>query len=173
MKQLLIVVDYQNDFVDGSLGFPYAPTLHEKICGKIEEYVRANMSVVFTQDTHQPEYLHTQEGQALPVEHCIAGTYGWELYGRLEELSAGHRVFKKNTFGSAELFDYLRQNSYERIELVGLVSNICVLCNAVLAKTACPEALIVVDAAYTASFDQDMHEKALDILSGIQVQVIR
>ncbi len=173
MNKLLIVVDYQNDFVDGSLGFTDASNLHEKICEKIENYVHENMTVVFTADTHPTEYLQTQEGRILPVEHCIEGTTGWELYGRLSELAVLHRVFRKNTFGSADLFDYLRDNPFDQIELVGLVSNICVLCNAVLAKTACPEARIVVNASYTASFDQTMQEKALDVLSGIQVQVIR
>ena len=173
MNRLLIVVDYQNDFVDGSLGFTSASNLHEKICAKIEDYVHENMTVVFTADTHPTAYLQTQEGRNLPVEHCIEGTVGWEFFGRLRELSVGHRVFQKNTFGSADLFDYLRDKPFDQIELVGLVSHICVLSNAVLAKTACPEARIVVNASYTASFDQTMQEKALDVLSGIQVQVIR
>ncbi len=173
MNKLLIVVDYQNDFVDGSLGFADASNLHEKICEKIEDYVHENMTVVFTKDTHPTAYLQTQEGRNLPVAHCIEGTSGWALYGRVDELSASHRIFQKNTFGSADLFDYLRDNPFDQIELVGLVSHICVLCNAVLAKTACPEARIVVNASYTASFDQTMQEKALDVLSGIQVQVIR
>ncbi len=173
MNRLLIVVDYQNDFVDGSLGFTSASNLHEKICAKIEDYVHENMTVVFTADTHPTAYLQTQEGRNLPVEHCIEGTVGWEFFGRLRELSVGHRVFQKNTFGSADLFDYLRDKPFDQIELVGLVSHICVLSNAVLAKTACPEARIVVNASYTASFDQTMQEKALDVLSGIQVEVIR
>lgn len=172
MSRLLIVVDFQNDFVSGALGFPGASDLHDLICEKIEEYQRAGETVVFTKDTHLPEYLDTQEGKNLPVEHCISGTNGHALFGRVQELSADCRVFEKNTFGSDLLFDFIRQSDFDLIELVGLVSNICVLSNAVLAKTALPEAQIVVDAKCTDSFDKVLHEKALDILEGIQVKVI-
>jgi nicotinamidase-related amidase len=171
MTQLLIVVDYQNDFVDGALGFPGAEKLHEPICAKIEDYKQRGETVVFTKDTHQPEYLETQEGTNLPVIHCVRGTKGHDLYGRLEELAKGCLVFEKYTFGSDRLFDYLRSSGFAEIELVGLVSNICVLSNAVLAKTALPEAKIIVDASCTDSHDRVIHEKTLDVLAGIQVTV--
>lgn len=171
MSKLLIVVDYQNDFVDGTLGFPGAEDIHGPICNKVLMYQHAGNAVVFTKDTHLPEYLSTQEGNNLPVMHCVKGTRGHDLYGDLEALSAGCPVFEKPTFGSADLFDYLRSSSFESVELVGLVSNICVLSNAVLSKTALPEALIIVDAACTGSYDKVLHNKALDVLSGIQVTV--
>lgn len=171
MSKILIVVDYQNDFVDGSLGFPGAADIHGPICEKIMEYKRSGNTVVFTKDTHLPHYLETQEGINLPVMHCVKGTKGHDLYGDLEGLSEGCLVFEKPTFGSAELFDYLRSSSFESVELVGLVSNICVLSNAVLSKTALPEALIVVDSSCTDSYDKELHSKALDVLSGIQVKV--
>lgn len=171
MSGLLIVVDYQNDFVDGALGFPGASDIHDPICEKISEYKRSGNTVVFTKDTHKPEYLDTQEGINLPVKHCVKGTKGHDLYGELEALSKGCMVFEKPTFGSAKLFDYLRNSSFDRVELVGLVSNICVLSNAVLSKTALPEALIIVDSACTDSYDKVLHNKALDVLSGIQVTV--
>lgn len=171
MPRLLIVVDYQNDFVDGALGFPGADLLHEAICGKIEKYKDEGETVVFTKDTHDPNYPETQEGKNLPVIHCVRGTKGHEFYGKLKELSEGCPVFEKNTFGSDRLFDYLRSSGFTEIELVGLVSNICVLSNAVLAKTALPEAVIVVDAACTDSHDRVIHEKALDVLEGVQIRV--
>ena len=171
MSRLLIVVDYQNDFVDGALGFPGAEKLYEPICARIEEYKRAGDSVVFTKDTHTPEYPKTREGKNLPVVHCVRGTRGHALYGRLEELSDGCRVFEKGTFGSDRLFDYLRSSGFESVELVGLVSNICVLSNAALVQTALPEAMIVVDASLTDSFDKSLHEKAMDVLEGIQIRV--
>ncbi|MEI8200368.1 MAG: cysteine hydrolase family protein [Eubacteriales bacterium] len=171
MNKLLVVVDYQNDFVDGSLGFPKAAELHEKICDKILCYRAQGQPIVFTLDTHEPDYIETQEGRNLPVPHCIRGTAGHNLFGRVNSLSQGCEKFEKGTFGSDLLFTYLQKSIFESIEIVGLVSNICVISNAVLAKTALPEALILVDAACTASFDPLLNEKTLDILEGLQIKV--
>ncbi|NLJ32038.1 MAG: cysteine hydrolase [Clostridiales bacterium] len=172
MKKLLIVVDYQNDFVTGSLGFPKAKELERRICEKIQACRENGDEVVFTFDTHTEDYLNTQEGKNLPVPHCVSGTDGWRLYGSVAALrEEGDRQFKKPCFGSAELFDYLRGREWESVELVGLVSNICVISNAVLAKTALPEVPVLVDAACTASYDEELNRKALDILEGLQVIV--
>lgn len=170
MKKLLIVVDYQKDFVDGALGFPGAEVLAERIQAKIEEYRRAGDEVVFTFDTHDEEYLQTQEGRNLPVPHCLKGSEGWELYPPLKVLN-GERTFQKLAFGSAELFDYLRANRYESIALVGLVSSICVISNAVLAKTAQPETPILIPAGCTAGFDKELHDAALKVMEGLQMKV--
>ncbi len=183
MKRLLIVVDYQNDFVDGALGFPGAELLDERIVAKIEEYRASGDLVSFTLDTHHKNYLETQEGKKLPIPHCIEGTEGFELYGATAlTLTDADEVFMKPTFGSAELFERLNKaqeiaaglgvEPFASIELVGLVSNICVLSNAVIARTACPNVPIIVDAACTASSDPVLNEKALDVLEGIQIQVI-
>ena len=172
MKKLLVVVDYQKDFVDGALGFAQAAALEQPIADKVEAYRRAGHAVAFTLDTHQADYLSTQEGKNLPVRHCVLGSDGHGLYGRVAGLpQQGDKVFEKPAFGSAELFDFLRREAFDSIELVGLVSNICVLANAVLAKTALPEAMIEVDALCTASFDQALHRAALDVLEGLQVRV--
>ncbi len=172
MNKLLIVVDYQNDFVDGSLGFPMAVGLHDKICEKITAYKADGQQVVFTLDTHEQDYDKTQEGRNLPVMHCIRGTYGHDLYGRVQRLSEGCRKFEKGTFGSDLLFSFLQADTFKSIELVGLVSNICVISNAILAKTALPEAQIIVDAACTASFDPVLNEKTLDVMEGLQIKVV-
>lgn len=171
MKKLLIVVDYQKDFVDGALGFPGAEALAERIQARIEEYRRAGEEVVFTLDTHTEGYLQTQEGRNLPVTHCLKGSEGWELYPPLE-VRPGEKVFQKPGFGSPELFDYLRSNCYESIELVGLVSSICVISNAVLAKTAQPETPILIPSDCTAGFDQELHDAALKVMAGLQMKVI-
>ena len=171
MRKLLIVVDFQNDFVDGSLGFPGAVALEGKICAKIRQYRAEGQQIVFTLDTHDAFYEKTQEGRNLPVPHCIKGTKGHQLYGCVLELSEGCRKFEKGTFGSDQLFFYLEESEFDSIELVGLVSNMCVLVNAVLAKTALPEALIIVDAACTDSFSPQLHEETLDVLESIQVTV--
>ena len=168
--RLLIVVDFQNDFVSGALGFPGAEELEEGICAKIKEY--EGEEVVYTLDTHAEDYLSTQEGKNLPVVHCVKGTDGYELFGRVKALLDGKKFFEKNTFGSGELYEYLKGKSYKQIELCGLVSNICVISNAVIAKTACPNAEITVNSRLTASADAEMNKKALDVMRGLQVSVI-
>ncbi|MGI6066659.1 MAG: cysteine hydrolase family protein [Bacillota bacterium] len=173
MRKILVVVDYQNDFVTGSLGFKKAVELEKAICAKIEEYKENGDEVVFTLDTHFCSYLMTQEGKNLPVPHCFWHTEGWHLYGKVADLCQDEdRCFEKETFGSTELAHYLEKNEYDCVELVGVVSNICVLANAVLAKTVLPESEIIVDASCTASFDDSLNEKALDVMEGMQIKVI-
>lgn len=173
MKKLLVVVDYQVDFVCGSLGFPKAKELEEPICQKIESYKNRGDRVVFTFDTHGKDYLTTQEGKRLPVAHCEKGTGGWKLYGRVAEYCGPDSVrFDKPAFGSAALAEYAKAEGYDAVELCGLVSNICVISNAVLIKAALPEATVTVDAGCTACFDPVMHEKALDVMEGLQIEVI-
>ena len=183
MKRLLIVVDYQNDFVDGALGFEGAETLDERIGEKIDQYRETSDTIMFTLDTHHRDYLETQEGRNLPIPHCIEGTEGHELYGKVaERLHESDTVFLKPTFGSSALFERLMgvqavadgigTEPFESIELVGLVSNMCVLANAVIARTACPNVPIIVDASCTDAPDLEMNEKALDIMEGLQIQVI-
>jgi nicotinamidase-related amidase len=174
MQRCLIVVDYQNDFVSGSLGFPGAEALDALIAGKIQEYRARGDVVVFTFDTHGSDYLETQEGKALPVPHCIEGTTGHRLYGKTAKMMhSNDRRFFKQTFGSDELYEFLKSTPFEQIELVGLISNICVVSNAVLAKTAQPETPITVDAECTASNSLDLHNAALDIMAGLQIRVAR
>ena len=174
MNRYLFVIDYQNDFVDGALGFPGAEKLDEKIAAKVRAYGKGH--VLFTRDTHFENYLATREGKNLPVEHCIKGTPGWQVYGEtakaLEEVTA--KAIDKLVFGmdvtdpatAAVLPEFA-----DEIELVGLVSNICVVSNAVVLQSKYPEATIIVDAACTDSFDKALHEKVLDVLSGFQVIV--
>ena len=167
------IVDFQKDFVDGSLGFEGAEALDERIAEKISMYRKNGHDVVFTFDTHFDDYSETQEGKNLPVKHCIEGTKGWEIYGKTGGMRLKEdKIFKKNTFPSLELAKWLEAQDYEQIELVGLVSNICVLTNAVMAKAALPEAQIIVDAQCTASADENIHQKALDVLEGIQIKVV-
>ena len=172
MKKLLIVVDYQNDFVSGSLGFPEAEALEPKLHKKVQDYLDAKDDVVYTMDTRGENYLDTQEGKKLPIPHCLCGSEGWQLHGRLRYQLAYCTFFEKNTFGSLDLLHYLEEKRYDVIELVGVVSNICVISNAILAKAAQPEAQIIVDAQCVASNDPAMQEKAFDILENLHIDVV-
>ncbi len=173
MKKLLLVVDYQKDFVDGALGFPGAGLLDGPIARKVEEYHANGDDVAFTLDTHGENYLQTQEGCKLPVVHCRKYTPGWALYGktgksRLEK----DKLLEKPAFPSLELGQWLREKGYEQIELVGLVSYMCVLSNAVVAKAALPDAELIIDAACTAGPDPDLHHKALELMSALHMTVV-
>lgn len=172
MKNCLIVVDYQVDFVNGALGFAGAELLESRIAAKIERARANGAEVLFTLDTHGEDYLDTREGKDIPLPHCIEHTSGHELYGKIAQaVQQQDRLFCKETFGSRTLFTYLFEQSFDAIELVGLVSNICVLSNAVLAKAACPNADISVDASCTDSFDKALHESALQVLEGLHIRV--
>lgn len=175
MNRYLFVIDYQKDFVDGALGFAGAEKLDGPIAAKVREYGRGH--VLFTRDTHFENYLQTREGKNLPVVHCVKGTPGWECYGEtaraLAEVEAP--AIDKLVFGmdvTAPATAAVLPEQADEIELVGLVSNICVVSNAVVLQSRYPEATIVVDAACTASFDKDLNEKVLDVLQGLQVKVI-
>ncbi len=173
MKKLLVVVDYQKDFVNGSLGFIGAELLDKRIAEKIRFCRQNNADVAFTFDTHEENYLSTQEGKKLPIPHCIKNTDGWQLFGATAALRQSQdRCFEKNTFGSDGLYEWLKTTNYTLIEFVGLVSNICVVSNAILAKTALPEAEIIVDASCTSSADTAINNAALDVMSGLQINVI-
>ncbi|MDR0325665.1 MAG: cysteine hydrolase [Oscillospiraceae bacterium] len=173
MKKCLIVVDFQNDFVTGPLGFLEAAGLEKHIIKKIKQYRSNGDEVLFTFDTHEEDYLRTQEGKNLPVPHCLRDTEGHRLYGCVANLMLdSDRQFCKNTFGSDELYQYLKTEPFESIELAGLVSNICVIANAVLTKTAQPETPVMVDAKCTASYDGKLHRAALDVMAGLQIQVL-
>jgi len=173
VKKCLIVVDYQNDFVSGTLGFPEAVELERHIMQKIQQYRDGGGEVIFTFDTHGADYMDTQEGSNLPIAHCLKDTEGHELYGQISSaVMESDRRFYKNTFGSDELYTHLKTEQYESIELAGLVCNICVIVNAVLAKTAQPETPIVVDARCTASNDSRLNQAALDVMASLQIQII-
>lgn len=174
MKKVLVIVDYQNDFVCGSLGFEKAKYLCTPIVEKINLYKTTGNDVIYTFDLHNDDYLNTLEGENLPIKHCIKDTLGCKLYGEVENYFDKNKdvYFEKGTFGSLELANYLAENKYDEVEFVGLVSNICVLSNAVLARAALPNSQIIVDANCTASHDQSMNEKALDILQGLHIKVI-
>lgn len=171
MKKLLIVVDYQNDFVTGSLGFEGAKNIESYIVDLIKEYKSKDNDVIFTMDTHQDDYLSTEEGKYIPIPHCIRGTNGHKLYGKVNKLSGGSLIFEKRAFPSSQLCFYLRGQDYEEITLVGVVTNICVLANAIMVKAALPKAHIIIDAKGCASNDPELEKKSFDVARGLLIEV--
>lgn len=178
MKRLLVVIDYQKDFVDGALGFKKAETLEDGIYNKVKEYLDNGDKVLFTYDTHYKNYLETREGKNLPVVHCIEGTDGHELYGKLESFKNVENTlhYDKQAFGMAPK-DMIRLTEeigldIKEIEFVGVVSNMCVISNVVVFQAQYYNADITVDASLCASFDDSLHEKALDVIESLQVKVI-
>ena len=174
MRKLLVVVDMQKDFIDGALGFDGAEKIIPGIAELIASYKKNGDEVVYTLDTHHEDYSDTAEGRHLPVPHCIEGTEGHELCDELKEALKDCRCFYKTTFGSLELGKYIEGcgEYFGSIELCGLVSNICVLSNAVVCKAVSPDSEIIVNSSLTASMDETIHKECMDILKGIHVNVL-
>lgn len=173
MKRLLIVVDYQNDFVNGSLGFEDAPKLENTIVKYIQDYQNNGDDIIYTMDTHQENYMETYEGQKLPIAHCIKNTEGWQLYGQTKNLLKDCLCFEKPTFPSLDLANYLKDKEYKDVTLVGLVSHICVISNAIMVKAALPETPIYVDMKATSSVDQLTHQKSIDVMKSLHINIIQ
>lgn len=178
MKKILVVVDYQKDFVDGSLGFAGAEKLDALLAQRIRRAAEQKEVIVYTQDSHTAEYLQTREGRNLPVSHCLIGSDGWQVYGQTRQALTDVKAtgFLKEAFGlkmDAKVLAKLPPPSeVAEIEVAGLVSNICVLSNVVLFQTYFPQATMIVDAQLTASFDPVLNEQTLAVLAGLQVQVL-
>ncbi len=178
MCKILIVVDYQNDFVTGSLGFEGAKNIEDTIYDKIKTYLQNGYEVFFTMDTHDDSYKDSKEGSLFPL-HCQLNEEGWHLYGKMREfenLENKHIHFiNKNTYGTAMLPDFIesvqKKSSIEEIELCGVVTNICVIANAFILQSRFFDSSIMVDSSACASFDEAMHKNALDVMSSTGIKI--
>ena len=173
MQNILLVIDMQNDFIDGALGTPEAVAIVPNVREKIRNF---DGTVLFTRDTHGENYMETQEGKNLPVPHCIRGTDGWQIRPELEELRVTEPI-DKGTFGSDELGKILRDLNDEdpigTITVIGLCTDICVISNALLAKAFLPEVPIEVDASCCAGVTPESHENALKAMASCQIRIVR
>ena len=177
MRNILIVVDMQNDFIDGSLGTKEAQEIVTSVAEKIRNF---EGDIYGTLDTHEEDYLSTQEGKNLPVKHCIRGTDGWKLTPEIDVLCEGD-ILNKSSFGSIELGfklnDYrsnLRVIKNERVEsitLIGVCTDICVISNAMILKAFFPDKPIIVDAACCAGSTPEGHKNALAVMKTCQIQI--
>ena len=171
MSKLLVVVDMQNDFVDGSLGSKEAQAIVPALVRKTREEILAGTDVVFTRDTHQANYLETQEGKKLPVLHCIKDSEGWNLIPQLRPLAEDRTIINKNAFGSTMLAHYVSKNSFTEVELIGLCTDICVISNAMIIKAAAPEAVVRVYASCCAGVTAKSHLNALEAMKMCQIEI--
>ncbi len=162
----LIVVDMQNDFITGSLGSKDAEAIVPLVKEKIEKF---DGRIIFTRDTHGEDYLKTQEGRKLPVEHCIKGTEGWQICDELKPYAK--EILDKETFGSMNLPELIDENCDE-IELCGLCTDICVISNAMILKAAFPEKTVRVDGKCSAGVSTESHENALSAMKAVQIEII-
>ena len=171
MQDILIVVDMQNDFIDGALGTPEAVEIVPRVAEKIRSF---NGKVFFTRDTQTVDYLSTQEGRNLPVVHCVRGTPGWEIRPELMELCETEPV-DKPTFGSTRLGEILVElnalDPIASITLIGLCTDICVISNALLVKACLPEVPVTVDAACCAGVSPASHTNALEAMKICQIRI--
>lgn len=173
MKRALVVVDMQNDFIDGVLGTSEARAIVERAAEKIESF---DGDVVYTMDTHNENYLSTSEGKKLPVKHCVAGTDGWRLNARIEEAlkkrGAYEKRYMKDAFGSTLLAEELsKEYALEEIVIIGLCTDICVISNALLLKAFMPEVKITVDSECCAGVTPESHQNAVSAMRMCQIDI--
>ncbi|MBQ9016235.1 MAG: cysteine hydrolase [Firmicutes bacterium] len=172
MRKLLVVIDMQNDFIDGALGTAEAAEIVPAVRSKIRQYAPEDIFV--TMDTHGPDYLKTQEGENLPVEHCIRGSEGWQIRSDIAVLLESAAIYEKPTFGSMKLAEDLRrisENESIELELIGLCTDICVVSNALLLKAAMPQVRISVDPACCAGVTPQKHAAALETMRSCQIHI--
>lgn len=167
--KILVVVDMQNDFIDGALGTPEAASIVPYVREVIESF---DGKVLFTRDTHFADYMDTQEGKNLPVPHCIKDTDGWRIRRELDALRKTPAI-DKITFGSKDLVDILKgEPSIESITFVGLCTDICVISNVMLTKAFFPEIPLIVDAKACAGVTPESHQNALAAMKMCQVRIV-
>lgn len=171
MKKLLVVVDMQQDFVFGTLGSVQARAILPRVNARIKEARNGAVSLAYTMDTHQPDYLQTREGRNLPVPHCVKDTEGWALCPELSNTLEGAKAFYKPSFGSVDLGEYVRNEGFDQVELIGVCTGICVLSNAVLIKAHAPETEVIVDSALCACVSPESHQTALKAMELLQITV--
>ena len=160
----LIVIDMQNDFVDGALGTKEAVAIVENVRRKIEQYKARGDEIIFTRDTHGENYPETNEGRNLPVVHCVRGTHGWQLVEGL--YVDGAKIIDKPSFGYTGWGSF----SFENVELIGLCTDICVVSNALILKAEFPEIEISVDPSCCAGVTPETHEAALATMRCCQIK---
>jgi nicotinamidase-related amidase len=172
MGKVLVVVDMQNDFIDGVLGTKEASAILPEAVSRIKAAKEAGYEIVLTMDTHDTNYFSSQESKFVPVAHCVEGEYGWQLNSDIAAVTQGDKVFKKSTFASTRLADYLKSTRCEEVEIIGVCTDICVICNAIIIKTLLPETPVIVNSSCCAGTTKKAHNCALQTMKNCCVKVI-
>ena len=177
MRNILIVVDMQKDFVTGALASAEAQAILPEVKAKISAYDRAGKEIIFTRDTHGEDYMQTNEGKHLPVPHCIKGTDGWQICAELTDgITSEYKTVDKSTFGFLGWKDVLASETADGsdldIEMIGVCTDICVVSNALILKAMYPEATVRVDAGSCAGVTPQAHAAALATMRSCQVDII-
>ncbi len=172
---VLVVIDMQNDFISGSLKGKKTEKLLDKVVEKVEEF---KGEIIYTLDTHYEDYLKTKEGENLPIEHCIKGTWGHEIADELKETKSFDRAkkFEKNTLASIELGEYLKsldeKEGIDSIYFLGLVTDICVVSNALLVKGFLPEKNIYIYKDLTEGLTEEKKAAAISVMESCHIKAI-
>lgn len=178
MEELLVVVDMQNDFITGVLGTNEAKAVVPKVCNRIANW---SGDIIMTRDTHHDYYMNTAEGRMLPVPHCIEGSAGWQVndevraaYDSKYSVGSGHffALVDKETFGCQKLMEIAKFLKYDRVVLCGVCTDVCVISNAFLVRTALPEAEVIVDASCCAGICPESHRLALDAMAPCNIKIM-
>lgn len=172
MTKILVVVDMQNDFVDGSMGTHQAVHILPRVAEKVKQCREEGYEIILTMDTHNSDYLSSPEGKALPVEHGIKGTHGWQIHAAIAAAAGNCEVFQKHTFGSAELMLALEKKNPDVVEFIGVCTDICVVSNVLGTKAFLPNAEIIVDSKCCAGTSLKGHKAALLTMKKCQITVI-
>ena len=179
MSKLLVVIDYQTDFVSGALGFEQARNLESPLFERVQTALACGWKVLFTRDTHCSDYLNSREGKFLPVPHCLKDSEGWHLYGKLTQFEQTANLniafLDKPTFGSADLGQAVQTlcgGAPEEIEVCGVVTNICVISNAIVLHSTFLDSSIAVNGSLCAAPNPDDHENALRLLAGMGYPIL-
>lgn len=168
-KHLLVVVDMQNDFIGGVLGTKEAQDILPAVAGRIRKAVHDGDDIIYTRDTHEKNYLSTQEGKNLPVPHCVRGSFGWQI---ADGIPVAGEIVDKPAFGSDELARKVKEGGYDSAELVGVCTDICVISNALLIRSLCPETEVSVRAECCAGVTPERHRVALEAMRACQIKII-
>lgn len=176
MSKVLVVIDMQNDFITGSLGSPEATQIVKNVIQKIKSYQEAGYPIYYTRDTHDKHYLETEEGKNLPIEHCIKGTWGWQLEEEVAKTVTDQtQIYDKETFGSLKLGETLQKLAMEdkqlEVELIGLCTDICVISNALLLKAYMPQTPLSVDVTCCAGATKKGHESAIETMKICHIHI--
>lgn len=174
MKNVLVVIDMQKDFITDALRNEDAIKIVPYVKKKIDEAKENGDTIIYTRDTHGEDYMETVEGKNLPVKHCIKGSDGWQIIPELNSKENATMIIDKETFGSRDLAEYFKENAddIDEVEFIGVCTDICVISNVLLTKAMIPNKKIIVDAKGCAGVTKESHDTALAAMKACHIKIL-